>query len=156
MDPNVSGLQDLGVSAYQLGTFTATTRIFDLENHHTTFQSLTDTPLNGGSGTIAFTAMGSQKGFGTDTTGPQTAVSALNNSRYVQIIFSLTNTNATTPIQIADWTLTYSPGASPEFNYTASGCGTVGNGSPWSGLLFLLPLILVGFLISKNRKTYHS
>jgi hypothetical protein len=157
--------QNLGIAAasgavlYKLGLTTTYSSVYDLQNHHTTFSNQTQTVINAGSGAVTITTAGSRNGFSVDSTAyePVATIANLAGSRYVIFKIDINNTNAGTPIIVDLFDLTYTPGPSTEFNYTA-GCGSIGKSNLSGGmialtfLLFLLPVFVLGYLRFRHQE----
>jgi len=139
-----------GTVEYKTGLHSSTSIAYDLNNHHTSLTLLSTTVLNAPNGTITLTAQGSKKGFGSDSTAfvLPGSIADLNGSRYVRYKVDINNTNTTAPIALDTATLTYTPGSSSSFNFSA-GCGTIDPNSQQNRLIsfFIFLLILIPFLI---------
>lgn len=136
---------------------TVVSKSFDTQSSLAEFQSITSTPV---SPAIVFQVSGSNDNFIADDTGwlNSSQISNLNKKRYIKFRIILTNTNATTPIQVSAVTINFESGIKENFQFK-SGCGNIK--SPPTNIvnffiflfLFLLPVLIT---LKLRLKTFRA
>ena len=147
-DPDTQ-LNAPGDVVFETGTsYTTISKVIDLGNSDPTVTALPITTSNLGGATLTY-----EVAFGTSPTDPNLSVYApvagyigAKNGRYASFRIQLDNTSLTTPAVVTDLSFSYDGNKVNEFEFAGT-CGSVGGGSgssgapPWTGFLFLLPLI---------------
>jgi hypothetical protein len=98
---------------------------------------------------------GSNDNFASDTTGWQSSLSALDGKRFLKFRVVINNSDPLNPSMVDTASFDYDWGMQDNFKFRTGGCARVDSPNPprGTGLLFLLPLIILGLL---KIKTYRS
>lgn len=154
-----TNLDDPGTFQYANGVAqTAISKSIDTRSTLATFESAATAPT-----LLNIVLSGSNDNFVADDSGwlPLAQISELNQKRFIRFKLTLTNTNPSTPLEITEATITFTPGQKNDFNFKSGGCGSVMSSGlaslhrpkpPGPGpliamtLLFFLPLIVAGLI----------
>ncbi|MBC7741177.1 MAG: hypothetical protein H7061_03205 [Bdellovibrionaceae bacterium] len=155
-ESNASSLNAVGVVQYTTAARNVISKSYDTQSTESTFQSINSVPITS---EVVFEVAGSNDNFAVDDTGflPTTQINLLNAKRFVKFRMTLTNTNATTPMQIDQVQINYqSPTPADKENFNFKGCGLIHAGPPpdrgLMNILITMLLLLLPVIVSSRLK----